>query len=112
MRLTQGMTETDMAALKSIRESIRVLCSILSGHRLAVRAEGGAGVGFRSRFWRAVPPSVLSGRGERAANDRLASTQPPLGDGGPSEPRLRNTGEPSARPEADPRPPLRPHREV
>jgi hypothetical protein len=37
-------------------------------------------------------------RCERAGHDRQPTAQPPLGDGGPSERRLRCAGEPLARP--------------
>jgi hypothetical protein len=41
---------------------------------------------------------VLSGRDERATDEGQRAPEPPLGDGGPSESRLRGTGEPPVRP--------------
>jgi len=60
--------------------------------------DSGAGSDVASgRHWASRTANGRRRRGERASDARQPTAQPPLGDGGPSEPRLHRTGEPLAR---------------
>jgi hypothetical protein len=63
---------------------------------------GGRGGVVRLRLVASRATRNLSRRGERAADVGQPTTEPPLGDGGSSEPRSRRAGEPLARPDHAP----------